>query len=197
MNKVAELLNNKASEIRASSPELIAMAMLKQAGMTEEDARVEVAQQAFEKEACTSLTTQGIDMEQAVNMVKAANISIKELQSFDLVSDEEKLVNVLEKSASYIETLTGYIATLENDLNQANNLVKEAQSNEPAPEMPATLAKFAESGVFTHEDLEALQALPEDTLTKFASVAEEPWGLGKAAGVANEENDPLLAFILS
>ena len=47
------------------------------------------------------------------------------------------------------------------------------------------------------EDVEALQAMPQDTLLKIASAVEQPWGVGQAIGsVKPQVIDPILAFCL-
>lgn len=199
MNNVSELLVKLASDLRTSTPELVAIDMLKQAGVDEQEARFAVAQELMEKQAFDTLTYSGIDVEKAASMVKAANINVRELEGFDVSSQEEVTADLLVKIAAYVEALEADKAELLEKLAQApteviREVVREVQIE--APEMPEPLAKLASSGNFTFEDLEALRNVSEDTLTKLASVAEEPWAFGSGSGMARPKTDPLLEFIL-
>ena len=195
MNKVANALLDKAAQLRQSTPELVAIAMLKQAGIDEETARAHVMQESMEKVAMESLTYSGIDAEDAVRLVKAANINISELQGASLVTDEEILADVLEKAAAYIESQDAQISAMserELDLEKAASAAAI-----PEPALPETFTKMASIGAFTFEDLEALKAMPSETLTKMASALDQPWEMGKAAGLSTSTGDPLLDFCLS
>ena len=197
MNTVAQFLMEKAAELRESTPELVAVELLKQAGLSDQDARVTVAQDAMEKQACFELTYKGIDMEDAVKLVKAANINIKELSGFSLTSEEEELAGALEKAAGYINKQAEYIAQLEADLEKAASEgyeVRIVEVEKPSPSK--TIEKIASVGAFTMDDLRALEEMPEELLTKMASAMEQPWEMGKAAGVSRPQTDPLLEFIL-
>jgi len=63
--------------------------------------------------------------------------------------------------------------------------------------VPDSITKFAESGAFTNEDLQAMMKLPTDTLTKIASSQEKPWSMGKSAGQSVDSLDPIAQFCLS
>ncbi|HET8686053.1 MAG TPA: hypothetical protein VFM18_05235 [Methanosarcina sp.] len=203
MNKVASILRDRASEIRKSSPELVAVDLLKQAGLSEEDARLSVLQQSMEKTAAAELTYKGIDHEEAARLVKAANINVKELQGIVLETEEEGLANVLEKAAAFIEaqdeaiqSLQEQVANLEKVASDANAAVALAEADRD--EVPDAITKLASVGALTFEDIEALKAVPVETLTKVASVMDQPWEMGKAAGAsAQAAIDPIAAFCLS
>ena len=202
MNKVASALLDKAAQLRQSTPELIAIGMLKQAGLDENTARAHVMQESMEKAAMESLTYSGIDAEDAVRLVKAANINIAELQGASLVTEEETLAEVLEKAAAYIESQDAQISALEEvraDLEVRSVELEKAASvaAAPQPALPETFTKMASVGAFTFDDLEALKAVPSETLTKMASAFDQPWELGKAAGLSASTGDPLLDFCLS
>ena len=79
MNTVAQFLIDEATNIRESSPELVAVDLLKQAGVSEQDAKLAVAQDAMEKKAFSELTYQGIDADEALRLIKVANVNISEL----------------------------------------------------------------------------------------------------------------------
>ena len=187
MNDVSKLLREKAASLRESVPELVAVGLLKQAGLSDEAARITVAQDAFEKQACNELTYKGIDMDQAVSLVKAAKINVKDLQGFSLVTEEEALADVFEKVAEYVEQL-------EVELGKAPT---EVRVEVKAPSMPEPLAKMASIGAFTFEDLESLRNIPTETLTKLASTMEEPWSIGHGAGAVVAKTDPLLDFLMN
>lgn len=199
MNTVSEVLLKLASDLRVSTPELVAVDLLKQAGVEESEARFAVAQEMMEKEAFDTLTYGGIDVEKAASLVKAANINVRELEGFDVSTQEESTADILEKIAAYVESLEAErVDLLEKIANapvEVREVIKEVQVE--APTMSEPMAKFASSGVFTYEDLEALRNVPEDVLTKIASVSEEPWGLGHGEGMTKVASDPLLDFILS
>lgn len=191
MNKVASILLDKARELRESTPEIIAVSMLKQAGMSDEDARYEVAQQGMEKVAFSELSYSGIDVEEATRLVKAANINVRELQGIVLVTEEEALADTLEKVAAYISEQDEKIEQLEKFAQEA------ALSASATPRhVPDNITKMASVGAFTFKDLEALKAMPSETLTKVASAMDQPWEFGKAAGIAQGTGDPILDFCL-
>jgi|HigsolmetaAR202D_1030399.scaffolds.fasta_scaffold12955_2 hypothetical protein len=201
MSNVAQTLREQAAELRLT-PESVAIEMLKEAGLSEEDARFEVLQTLMEKEALSALTDKGIDMEEAVKLVKAANINVRELTNITLEPETNPTADLLEKAATYIEALEGRVAELETenaklyeDLEKA--VTEASAAKEEEPELPESLSKLASVGAFTNEDLAELKRLNPEVLTKVASVADEPWSLGAPAGVARPQTDPLLEFILS
>lgn len=194
MNKVANALLVKAAELRESTPELVAIGLLKKAGIEESVARTTVMQESMEKAAMESLTYSGIDAEDAVRLVKAANINIAELQGASLVTAEETLADVLEKAAAYIDSQESQINALQGRVEDLEHAVDVAST--PQPALPETFTKMASVGAFTFEDLEALKTVPQETLTKMASAFDQPWELGKAAGLSASTGDPLLDFCL-
>lgn len=198
MNNVAQTLREQAAELRLT-PESVAIEMLKEAGLSEEDARFEVAQTLMEKEALSALTSKGIDMEEAVKLVKAANINVRELSNIKLEPEVDPMAELLEKAAAYIEKLEAHIEAVEDHnaelLEEIEKLATEKSA--PEPKLPESLNKLASVGAFTNEDLAELQRINPETLTKVASAIEEPWELGTPAGVARPKTDPLLEFILS
>jgi hypothetical protein len=197
MNKVAEFLIEMASDLRSSSPELVAIGLLKQAGMAEDEARLAVAQDSMEKKACAELTYRGVDAEEAVKLVKAANVNVKDLTGVQFETEEERLAGLLEKAASYIESQAAYIADLEKTASEVKVVERVVEVQVQEPEMPESFNKVASVCAMTFEDIEALKALPEETMSKIAAAVDEPWELGKAAGVARPVTDPLTEFLLS
>ena len=198
MSNVGKTLRETAAELRLT-PEAVAIGMLKEAGLSEEEARFQVAQELMEKEAVSSLTDRGIDIEEAVKLVKAANINVRELEHIRFEPESDSIVDTLEKAAEYIEKLEGYVAQLEVDNSSlSQDLEKAASQVSPVEvQLPGTLNKMASVGAFTSEDLEQLRSMNPELLTKVASAIEEPWGIGAPAGMPRPQTDPLLEFILS
>jgi hypothetical protein len=158
-----------------------------------------VAQDAMEKQAFAELTYKGIDADEALRLIKVANVNVAELPGVTAETVEERLAAVLEKAAAYIEKQAAYIAELEKTASEVHVVEKVVEKIVEAPvepEMPETITKMASVGSFTNEDLEALKAMPPELLTKVASAFEEPWEMGKAAGIARPKTDPLLEFLL-
>lgn len=195
MTKVSTILREKAEELRLSSPEEVAVEHLKQAGFSEEDARYQVAQHLMEKEATSFLTMKGVDAEEAVKLVKAAGVNLKDLTTFTVEKEIDPAVELLQKAAEYVEKLEEQVEALENSLEKAAQEIEELKT--PVPVVPATITKMASSGAFTNEDLEQLLRMPQNTLEKVASAIEEPWGLGSGVGMARPKTDPLLEFLIS
>lgn len=199
MSNIAQILRGKANDLR-TTPEGVAVELLKKAGMSEQDARYEVAQTVMEKQALSSLVDRGVDVEQAVKLVKAANVNVRELTTFTLAEKEENPVaDILEKTANYVEALEKQIADLEVErASLYEDIEKMAQETERLQEeQPESLTKIASVGSFTNEDLEELRRINPQVLNKVASAMEEPWGLGGPVGVARPQTDPLLEFMLS
>jgi uncharacterized protein YjhX (UPF0386 family) len=196
--KLSELLTKQAEMIRTSSPEVVAVEMLKKAGFSDSDARAEVMQTLMEKEAASSLTQSGIDYDEALAMVKAAGIKVKDLASFKPEQTfEEILSDQLMKFASEAEKLETQVeqgAGLIEKVAELEGILEHTPQNE---ELPTHISKFAESGNFTNADLDALMKLPSETLTKIATSQEQPWSMGKSAGTRSISSDPLLEFLTS
>lgn len=193
MNKVASILLERAAELRQSTPEVIALAMLKQAGMSDKDARYAVAQDSMEKVASMELTYQGIDAESAAQLVKAANIDVRTLSNVILVTEEESMAELLEKAAGYISLQADQIEALE----LGSEAIRAAEADRAAVDaFPEQITKMASIGALTFDDIEALKAMPSGTLSKIASAVDQPWEFGKAAGMSNQTGDPILDFCL-
>lgn len=196
--KLSTELIQLRDKIIADSPELVAIGMLKKAGFNDEQARTEIAQRAMEKEAANHLVATGIDYDTALAMVKVANVKIGSMKEFKPEpSAAELLVETLTKAASAVSALEEAEAERDSLLEKVASLeekLEEVQLQTP-PSEPIT--KLARSGAFTNEDLAALRALPTDTLTKLASNNDEPWSMGKQAGVAVETLDPIAQFCMS
>lgn len=195
--KLSTLLLKQAQEIRAQSPEVVAIDMLKKAGMSDEQARSEVSQKLMEKEATNYLTASGIDYDTALQMVKVANVKLSDLASFKAEpSVEELFAAQLEKAASLAEDLEQRASEADALFEKVAQLEAQIEETPVVEQVSEPMAKFAASGAFTNEDLQAMMKLPTDTLTKIASAQEQPWKMGKSAGDTGEGLDPIAAFCL-
>lgn len=196
--KLSELLKNQAAALYSQSVEHTAVTLLKQAGMDEETARIEVAQKMMEKEATSKLVEAGVNYDEAVKLVKVAGVKIQDMGSFKPeLTFEEKLAAELEKAASVAEELEAKAEHAETLFEKVAELEQALDAKPEQVEVPEAITKFAESGTFTNDDLQALMKLPTDTLSKVASHKEEAWKMGKSAGVAENAVDPFTAFLLS
>lgn len=195
---LSEFLTKQASEIRNSAPEVVAMGYLVQTGMSEQDARITVAQHLMEKAATEALTQKGIDYDVAIELVKVAGIDLKKTADFKpTLSQEEILADTLEKAASQALGLEGQLQEALQKIASLEALVEDLQSEVSEEAIPEPIMKLAQSGDFTNEDLAALMSLPQDTLTKVATKQEAPWKMGKSASTNGGSSDPLLDFIMS
>ncbi len=193
MSQLSQTLFAAAENIRLSSPTESAVEHLKQAGFSEEDARLSVAQHVMEKEAAFALTEAGVDIEQAVSMVKAAGIHLKDLVTYaPEVEEAHPSVELLKQAAHYIDALEAQVEGLKEDLE------KSAEENSVSSvALPESFTKAANAGAFTKQDLEELQRMDQGVLTKIASAMEEPWALGSGSGVARVKSDPMLDWLTS
>lgn len=193
MSQLSKTLFEAAEEIRLSSPTEGAVEHLKQAGFSEEDARFSVAQHIMEKEATSALTSAGVDIEQAVAMVKAAGVNLKELVSYEPeIEPQHPSVELLKQAAHYIEALESEAQHLKEELEKA----AEANSYKEI-DLPEQITKAAGVGAFTKEDLMELQKMDPGVLTKLASAMDEPWSMGAGAGVSRGKSDPLVDWLTS
>lgn len=209
MSQIAEILRKKAEEFKATSPEAIAVGMLKQAGIDETEAKYLVAQDSMEKEAARVLMDRGVDVHEAVKLVKAAGINVRELATFDVASFGVEEVNdseLLIKAASYIEALeteNAALATRTSKLSIEKQAAEERAagliSEEQFVEKQAAdkhLSRLNQSGAFTYEDLEQLKMVSPDVLQKVASITDSVPSMGAGSGMPRSSADPLLDFLL-
>lgn len=194
-------LLRKAAEIRASSATLVAVDLLKQAGVSEEVARMEVAQTEMEKSAAVTMSQTGIDYDEALKLVKNAGIKLTEMANYQPTkSVEEELWESLTKMASEAKVLEDELETIRTEAlgysARVESLEKVAERREDSTD---PVARLAQSGDFTNADLEALLKLGPETLTKVASMADQqqPWAMGRVSGQGQAEPmDALEAFCL-
>jgi BMFP domain-containing protein YqiC len=193
MSQLSQTLFQAAEDIRLSSPTESAVEHLKQAGFTEKDARLSIAQHVMEKEACSALTEAGVDIEQAVSMVKAAGIHLKDLVSYEPeVEAAHPSVELLKQAAHYIDALEAQVESLKDDLEKS----AQEQSTQSVA-LPEMFTKAASAGAFTNEDLVELQKMDQNVLTKIASAMDEPWSMGSGSGAVRKNTDPMLEWLMN
>jgi transcriptional regulator with XRE-family HTH domain len=199
MTKLSTILKDHAETVRLATPEAVAIEHLKQAGFSDADARYQVAQHIMEKEATSALAMKGVDHEEAVKLVKAANINVAELSNFVLEIDEDPTVELLNKTAEYIDALEAQIEGLKAEIEKqaSEHQAELIEATKQPIEIPEQLSKLASAAQFTQEDLEQLQKVSPAVLQKVASAMDEPWGMGNGVGMARPKTDPLLEFMLS
>jgi len=196
--KISTQLIQLRDKIVADSPNVVAIEMLKKAGFSADQARTEVAQRAMEKEAANHLMATGIDYDAALSMVKVANVKIGDMKEFKPEpSAEELLVESLTKAASAVEDLEEVVDERDALLEKVAALEAQIAETESMAMPSEPITKLAKSGAFTNADLAALRSLPTDTLTKLASSTEEPWSMGKQAGLSVDSLDPIAQFCMS
>jgi hypothetical protein len=198
MTQISQLLRERTEELRISDPtEIAVQQLIKVAGLSEQDARYEVAQHLMEKEAANYLVaTAGVDIEQAVTLVKAANVNVRDLSNFDIsVTEVDPTIDLLEKAAQYIDSLESELEAKNEELEKVAQDIEQHRIDEI--KLPDAIEKLASSGSFTNEDLAALKSMGQEVLTKVASAMDEPWEMGRGSGYARPKTDPLLEFILA
>lgn len=100
------------------------------------------------------------------------------------------LADALEKVAEYIEELETENSSLEKSAEELQEELKEVK-----PYKSEVHEKLASIG-FTDDEIENMESIPDTVLSKIASVAEQPWGFGEAAGPKREKTDPFLDFLV-
>lgn len=189
--KLSTKLQKQAKALAETSAEFVAVSMLKQAGLSEDKARLQVAQSLMEKSATESLVMAGMDEDVATGLVKSAGVQVKDLAEFSLEKTEAEIAaDHLTKAASQVKELEGQ---LEAALEKIAKLESEPRGTQDTPEY---IQKLASYGDFTNEDLDALMRLNPKTLTKVAAASEQPWSMGKAAGLKRSGMDPFTEFLM-
>lgn len=198
MNSIQQALLDCAAVIKAQdlTPEDVAVqTLVKKAGMSEPDARRLVFQDQLEKSACAALAAKGIDHEDAVRMVKAANLDISDLI---LASNKTSnpLAEILEKTAEHIDNLEQRIAYLEDANEVLEQLQKQAEVENMS--LPEPVDRLRQAGAFTHDDLQQLRQIEPVLLQKIASVNESnDWSMGNASGKLDvSTEDSFTRFLL-
>jgi hypothetical protein len=95
---------------------------------------------------------------------------------------------IFEKAAEHVKNQEAIITELQKFAQEVEQ-EKKIEGSTP-------MSKLADIG-FTKEELTYISSLPENLVTKVASIGSKPWEMGGGVGMAREKTDPLLEFILS
>lgn len=149
--------------------------------------------QMVKSAAVASLTSTGINNSDAEGLLD----NLAERAYPNLVADLEKaaqlahISSILEKAAQYITELE---VKLDSNEAEIEGLHKTASDAVKAPSVEALTG----TGAFSSEDLEALNSLGNDTLSKVAGLADnQPWNLGGPSDRMSGGQDALAEFLLS
>ena len=199
MNTIQQALLECAASLRARdlTPEDIAVqTLVKQAGLSEPEARQLVARDQLEKSACAALAAKGVDHEQAARMVKAAKLDISDLVSTP-TQKSNPLAEILEKTAQHLDALEQRLAFLEDENDTLDQLQKQASVD--AMTLPGPIDNLRKEGAFTKEDLLQLQTMEPVLLNKIASASTgQDWGMGSASGKMDvSTTDSFTRFLLA
>jgi len=156
-------------------------ALLKQSAELEKTAQYEYIRD-YTASTMAHLMKAGVPHEKAAFFAREACMNNKDLVGII------KRASLLEKTAEYMAELETKIETL--------GVAIEKKAEDSKVELPEHLQKLSNLG-FSQEEIDAIQEMPNELVEKVASAVTEPWSMGKAAGVALAEEDPLLKFIMS
>jgi hypothetical protein len=137
---------------------------------------------SFASAGIAALVNGGISLEKASSLVKEACLTDKHATNL------KTAYKIFEKTAEYVKELEEKVSELEK--------FSEATKEEKAIEESTPLSKLASIG-FTKEELLYMNSLPENLITKVASIGSKPWEMGSVSGVSREVTDPLLEFLLA
>lgn len=196
--KLSEQLLKKAEYFKSRSPKLIAVELLKQAGLGEDTAKRELAIEEMEKSAASSLVDAGIDYDEAVRMVKLAGEDEKVTSgNFSLDSFGEAF-DALMKVASQVAELEAQLeqATAETSILIEKVAAYEEALNEQVPQLETdpVLEKVAAAHDLDVEEISTLKTLPANLLEKLASGQHSVPSLGRPGG-RTVYRDPLDEFL--
>lgn len=179
MNKIVELLEKKATELRSAiSPksdeswDLTKAAAIKQL----EENGVDNAEELID----------GIAKEAGFVETQAS------IGSFPIDADE--VITLIEKTAAYIGELQVKIDAKDSEISELTGELEKAASQTDEEIIERLTGKG-----FSQEELENLRSLPSDVLTKVAYMNsdESPWEMGHGARQAEDSMDPMLKFLTS
>jgi len=174
----------------------VAVELLKQAGVPEEQAIAEVNQMEMEKAAVEHLAMSGIDIDSAVALVKAAGVNVKDLVGSTEVASVQPEAELFTKMAEYMESLEAQVEALTKQASIKVEPQVVYVQPETEPELPEAFTKAASNGFISKEELAQLSTINPETLTKLASSMEQPWEMGSPSGYARPKTDPLLEFLV-
>jgi hypothetical protein len=137
---------------------------------------------SFSSAGITALTKGGLPLEKASEFIKIA------------CQNDGKAI-ALKTNAAIFEKTSAYIKSMEEELKDLQKFAQEIEQEKKIEES-TPMSKLANIG-FTKEELTYMSSLPENLVTKVASIGSKPWEMGSGVGMVREKTDPLLEFILS
>jgi hypothetical protein len=137
---------------------------------------------SFSSSSIASLVKSGVSFDKASSLVKEA-------------CESNPRVKALSTSVLTFEKMAEYIKETETKLDELEKIAEKVEIEEKI-ESSEPLNKLAKIG-FTQEEIEKISELPENLISKVASVGSKPWELGSGVGIPREKTDPLLEFLLN
>lgn len=136
---------------------------------------------SFSSAGITALAKGGVPIDEASSLIKVA-------------CQNDSRASALKNSSLIFEKAAEHVTTLEAELAEFKKFAEDVETDRKIDES-TPMSKLATLG-FTKEELTYMNSLPENLVTKVASIGSQPWEMGGGVGVPREKTDPLLEFIL-
>ena len=136
---------------------------------------------SYSSAGIAALAKGGLSLEKAASIIKEA------------CEKDSKATN-LKATSMIFEKAAEYVKHLEAELGELKKVAEEVEKEKKIEESQP-MNKLANLG-FSKEELAYMASLPENLVTKVASIGSKPWEMGGGVGMAREKTDPLLEFIL-
>jgi len=136
---------------------------------------------SFSSAGIAALAKGGVSLEKASSIIKEA-------------CEKDSKANNLKTTSTLFEKTAEHITNLETELEGLQKFAQEAEKEKQIEESQP-MNKLASLG-FSKEELAYMSSLPENLVTKVASIGAKPWEMGGGVGVAREKTDPLLEWLL-
>jgi hypothetical protein len=136
---------------------------------------------SYSSAGIAALAKGGLSLEKAATIIKEA------------CQKDSKALN-LKTTSLIFEKAAQHISHLETELGELKKVAEEVEKDKKIEESQP-MNKLASLG-FSKEELAYMASLPENLVTKVASIGTKPWEMGGGVGMAREKTDPLLEFIL-
>ena len=170
MSEISQLLRSNAEQLQEK--------LIKQAEEVQLFEQTKLA-------AAESLVEQGVNPEQALEMVKSAE-ELNDLTPTPVMVDPEFVKLIMEKSASYIEELEQTISELQTKITNSKGFSKAAALSGPE-------ADNLQACGFSDDQLKIMA--DSGLLEKVAQLAGTPWEPGYSSGRPSAESmDPIARF---
>lgn len=137
---------------------------------------------SYSSAGIAALAKGGLSLEKAAAIIKEA------------CQKDSKATN-LKTTSQIFEKAAEYVKSLETELGEFKKFAETVEAEKKIEES-TPMNKLANLG-FSKEELTYINSLPENLVTKVASIGAKPWEMGGGVGIPREKTDPLLEFILS